>query len=822
MASLYTYRAGLKIPLDKKPDQFVVRMKPDELRALGLHGAEPASSASSRIRTDARNLDAQMAQVRKVATAHHAYTVAPTGEDFVISDRVIVTFRKEPTKEEASRFAGRYGLILREKFDPKNYLFQLTQGTGMNPVKLVVKLMETEKDVELADHDLNMDVRVKAPPTDPSYARQWHLHKRFQHAEFDPRSSSRCEEAWEALGNFGSADVVIGVTDDGCRLDHPDFADEGKLAGWAYLEGMRLMDRGNPASVPGKMYQMGADHGTACAGVIAGSANGKAIVGAAPGCRIYPVKWESSGPSLFISDSKLLLVLNHLADKVDVLSNSWGVAPTSLWSLAVKSRIVALARGGGRRGKGILFLWAAGNENCPIQHNGTADIPFTDGWNWATMAWEGVETARIFTNNLTGIPGVMHVAALSSAARRSHYSNYGAGISLCAPSNNIHAYQRLEVAGLGVTTADGDTAGVTHSFGGTSSATPLAAGVAGLVLSADPALTAVEVETLLLQTASKDLDMTPYPRTPPASFDPEPSWDISPVAPHDKGEFKDVGSAMGTWSPWFGHGKVDAAAAVAKAKGQAAPGSEPHRFRSRPGFAIPDHDSGGVKAVIAVRETGPLASLAVEVDITHTWIGDLTVALTAPDGTRAMLHDRSGAGAKDLKAAWTAAALPALAAFQGKEMSGDWTLSVVDAAKTDSGTLVAWSLELGRAAAPVEVSQAPGLSIPDDDPRGIAVTLEFPHGAAAREIAVHADISHPWIGDLKVSVMPPGGAEPVLLHNLGGGSADNLRRAWTSREVPGLASLAGKDPGGQWKLMVADLAMKDRGKLNSWSVKVTL
>lgn len=823
MANIYTYRAGRKLPLQKKPDQFVARMLPDELALHGIAGARQISSASSRVETDTRHLEAQMAQVRKLGTAHHAYTVAPSGEDFVITDRVLVTFRRDPTKEEASSFAGRYGLVLKEKLSPRDYLFQVTQGTGMNPVKLIVKLMETEKDlVEVADHDLNMDARIKAfIPADPGYPRQWHLHERFQHVEFDRRASSRCEQAWEALGGYGSPDIVVGVTDDGCRLDHPDFPEEGKLAGWGYMEGSALMDNANPAAVPGRMYQARANHGTACAGVIAGAANSKGIVGAAPGCRLLPIKWESSGPSLFISDSKLLKVLNYLSDKVDVLSNSWGGSPTSIWSQAVRSRIIALAQGGGRRGKGILFLWAAGNENCPIQHESELDIPYTDGWNYSTMAWEGVETSRSFVNNLVGIPGVMHVAALSSVGRRSHYSNYGTGISLCAPTNNIHTYQRLEVPGLGITTATGESSGVTHSFGGTSSATPLTAGIAALVLSADPALSATEVEAILMRTASKDLDATPYPRTPPASFDREPAWDISPAPPFDKGGFKDVGGALGTWSPWFGHGKVDAAAAVAKAKGDS-PAGEARIHRSRPGFAIPDNNPAGVSAVLAVQEAGPVGNLAVEVDIAHGWIGDLRVTLASPDGTQVVLHDRSGAGARDLRARYTYATLPALAAFQGKDSAGDWTLRVVDTARADTGTLAAWSLEIAPGTAPTMVEQSPAASIPDNDPRGVTVSLEFPPGRIAREIAVAVDITHSWIGDLRVQIHPPGQAEPIVLQNLAGGSADNLRRTWTARDIPALASLAGKDPGGEWRMTVADLAMKDRGKLNSWSVRAVL
>ena len=94
-------------------------------------------------------------------------------------------------------------------------------------------------------------------------------------------------------------------------------------------------------------------------------------------------------------------------------------------------------RGGGRRGRGIAFLWAAGNENCPINHAADHDVPYTPGFERradGSLVWVGVRTARRFANSLVAVPGVMHAAVLASVAQRSYYSNYGSGISVCAPT----------------------------------------------------------------------------------------------------------------------------------------------------------------------------------------------------------------------------------------------------------------------------------------------------------------------------------------------------------------------------------------------------
>ena len=576
MNELYTYRNGEKVPLEKVPDQFVVRVLPEELPTQGLQKVEQVSSASTRVTVDAETLETHMANSRQTSVAHHAYKMAGSDQNFLITDRVMVTFKQAPSQQELDAFAGAYHLVEFKSYSDREFLFQLTDETGMNPVKLIVALTEANLDnLESVEHDLNHEMKMYqlALPSDPAYQQQWHLHQFQLHPEYDPRSSTRCEEAWHLLDGFGSADVVVGFSDDGCLLTHPDFDGPSKFAGYGYFQQTHLITSDAPSANPSLMYESGANHGTAVGGVIGGEVDAQFTVGAAPGCQLLPIKWESDGPSLFVSDDRMRTLLDYIADKVDVFSNSWGSSPITRWRADIVQCIEHLSQQGGRRGKGIVFLWAAGNENCPIQYQTHLDVPYAvdligwdfDGDNQADL-WEWVvKSSKVFHDDLSEIPGVLQVAAVASNAQRSHYSNYGPGIDICAPSSNSHTYWRMIVPGLGITTTTGDVQLVRDNFGGTSSATPLVAGIAALVISANPDLSALEVISILKQTASKNLNFEGYARTPPAWYNADTSWDISPIPPFATGEFRDVNSPDGTWSPWFGHGRVDAFLAVLQA-----------------------------------------------------------------------------------------------------------------------------------------------------------------------------------------------------------------------------------------------------------------
>lgn len=114
---------------------------------------------------------------------------------------------------------------------------------------------------------------------------------------------------------------------------------------------------------------------------------------------------------------------------------------------------------------------------------------------------------------------------------------------------------------------------------------------------------------------------------------------------------------------------------------------------------------------------------------------------------------------------------------------------------------------------------APGLAIPDNDPAGVRSVLVLPDSGPVRELTVTVAITHPWRGDLVVTLSAPDGRR-VDLHRRGGGGSDHLRRSWSTAADAALAGLRGAPSGGAWTLAVADHARLDVGTLDRWSLEV--
>jgi subtilisin-like proprotein convertase family protein len=241
---------------------------------------------------------------------------------------------------------------------------------------------------------------------------------------------------------------------------------------------------------------------------------------------------------------------------------------------------------------------------------------------------------------------------------------------------------------------------------------------------------------------------------------------------------------------------------------------------SSPNLSIPDNTVSGVSDTISFAEQATISTIKVNVDISHTYRGDLTVTLYAPTGEEIVLHDRKGGKDDDIKTTYDTVNLPGLSLLLGKAIKGEWRLHIQDLAAQDKGVLNKWGIEIEAVSDKTLVlEESPGTTIPDNNPTGIERTLSTNETGNIKSTEVSVEITHTYIQDLIVSLISPKGTK-VDLHNKTGGSADNIFKTFTAATTPDLSKFNGESVQGIWKLKVSDHAGQDIGKLNKWSVKI--
>ena len=230
-------------------------------------------------------------------------------------------------------------------------------------------------------------------PNDPTIGNQYFLGKIQAYAAWDIQQ--------------GDTNVVIGITDTGSDLDHPDLEPNLKYNyadpidgidndGDGYTDNFRGWDLGendNNASVGAS------NHGSHVSGCAASTTNNGSGV-AAPGfnCKYLPVKIANASGAL----TEAYEGITYAADAgCQIINCSWG------------------GGGGGSFGQDVidyatinhnaLVIAAAGNDNSSLAF-------YPASYNF-----------------------VLSVASTSNSDAKSSFSNYGANIDVCAPGSNIYA-----------------------------------------------------------------------------------------------------------------------------------------------------------------------------------------------------------------------------------------------------------------------------------------------------------------------------------------------------------------------------------------------
>ncbi|MGK0361440.1 MAG: subtilisin family serine protease [Bradymonadia bacterium] len=373
--------------------------------------------------------------------------------------------------------------------------------------------------VRWVEPDLIRDVTTYELPDDPEIGDQWHLENAENVGDI------QAEAAWATT--TGSPDIIMGIFDSGFDMDHPDLApnivggfdaidrDDDPEAGCG-----QSPDGAGPAGSCPNNTPYRESHGTAVAGVVAARGDNQiGGTGVCPDCSLYVVR--IIGGSSFRSLSNAEAFSRAEEAGVDVINNSWGPRLTRFFPLAQAEReVFNRITTEGREGKGVVLVFAAGND-------------------FFTPA-----TANPYASH----PGVITVSASTRIDDFACYSNYGEVIAIAGPSRGCYEGE----TGIATTDYQGgegySNEAFTRNFGGTSAAAPVVAGVAGLVLSANPDLTAQQVRLVLQRSAVKiNADKNPWEQ--------QIGVDLEALFAYDDNGF----------STGFGYGRVDAAAAVAAA-----------------------------------------------------------------------------------------------------------------------------------------------------------------------------------------------------------------------------------------------------------------
>ena len=121
------------------------------------------------------------------------------------------------------------------------------------------------------------------------------------------------------------------------------------------------------------------------------------------------------------------------------------------------------------------------------------------------------------------------------------------------------------------------------------------------------------------------------------------------------------------------------------------------------------------------------------------------------------------------------------------------------------------------APSPVSYNVRPNLAIPDNtDTQGTTSTITVPRDSTIDSASVTVNITHPYIGDLKVDLVTPSGTT-IVLHNRTGRGTNNISKTYTTE----LSDLVNAPAQGNWQLRVGDYSNSDTGTLVSWTLTIT-
>lgn len=414
-----------------------------------------------------KEISSMFLDVSPAARVGHPFFINEEKLPRIVTNEFIVRFKTDIKEEKIKEFnqSQKVEVVKKNPHVNNQYLLRVTETSGVNALEMANRYQESGL-VVFSQPNFLMHLEYYHIPSDPNFSDQWHLHNQGGSA-MTVDADIDAVEAWDITR--GDPDIIIAVIDGGFEITHPDLDDNFFINAAEQRNG--LDDDGNTYidDINGWSFVVNSDdvsggllptHGQPVAGLVAAEENNITVVGVAPQCRVLLI-------CNTFNVNALANAFYYARDRgADIITNSWGSTGTTFEQPTLITAIDETANGT-RGGRGISIFFATGNDGGSV-----VAYPARDP---NTIAIGGSDCTDVRYNN----------------------SQYGPEINVVAPTK-----QGPPDYSCGLVTT-GLSNGVNTSFGGTSGATPIAAGIAGLLLSVNPNLTRQQVQQILQETAEK-------------------------------------------------------------------------------------------------------------------------------------------------------------------------------------------------------------------------------------------------------------------------------------------------------------------------------
>lgn len=378
------------------------------------------------------------------------------GERHYVSDQVLVKFK--PTLSEQMREATIGAYQSRKiKRIPRIDVYQLQNPENVT-LEEMLYMLNQNPDVEYAEP--NYIAYIAVTPNDTLFEQQYALYNYGQEIlipgspQGTRNADIRATAAWEETK--GSDEVIIAVIDSGVDFDHPDIAN-------------KIHSRGRDFANDDFDATDDLFHGTHVAGIAAAEThNREGIAGVTWNCKILPIK---------------VIIVPEDPTIEPYAEYSW-VSEAIIWAADNGADVINISLGGDVPAqtledalryayeKNIVIAASAGNEGAAVQYPAAYD------------------------------DYCLAVAATDYNDLRTTWSNFGPEVDVAAPGEVIISLVPTWLLGPGY---------LPYAYAdGTSVATPHVSGLAALIKSIKPKLSASQIMNVIRYTAD-DINSAYYP-----------------------------------------------------------------------------------------------------------------------------------------------------------------------------------------------------------------------------------------------------------------------------------------------------------------------